>query len=136
MLCVASHILNRFAGNEKAGFMDRLRKLFLLITALAAGGIAPASAQNVQIAVDTSLADYILEFTCSGEEIDETRLRSSRLLQAQIKHHSGNSDQFTMDGFIDGGSVLRSARKRPVSIPLRGRRPGADRASYRFPEGA
>jgi hypothetical protein len=108
MLCVASHILNRFAGNEKAGFMDRLRKLFLLIAALAAGGIAPASAQNVQIAVDTSLADYILEFTCSGEEIDETRLRSSRLLQAQIKHHSGNSDQFTMDGFIDAAKAAAS----------------------------
>jgi hypothetical protein len=104
----ASHILNRIAGYEKAGFMDRWRKFLLPIAALAAGGIPPASAQNVQVAVDASLADYILEFTCSGEEIDETRLRSSRLLQAQIKHHSGNSDLFTMDGFIDAAKTAAS----------------------------
>jgi hypothetical protein len=88
--------------------MGRLSKLVLPIAALAAGGIGPASAQNVEITVDTSLADYIVEFTCSGEEIDEARLRNSRLLQAQIKHHSGNSDLFTMDGFIDAARAAAS----------------------------
>lgn len=66
---------------------------------------APARAQTVQVTVDTSLADYILEFACSGEAVDEDRLRNSRLLQAQIKHHSGNSDRFTMDGFIEAAKA-------------------------------
>jgi hypothetical protein len=92
--------------------MDRLRKFFLPIAALAAGGIVPASAQNVQITVNTSLADYILEFACSGEEIDQKRLRNSRLLQAQIKHHSGNSDVFTMDKFIDAAKAAATCEVR------------------------
>lgn len=90
--------------------MDQLRKCFLAIAALAAGGIVPASAQNVHISVDTSLADYIVEFACSGEQIDEKRLRNSRLLQAQIKHHSGNSDLFTMDGFIDAAKAAAACK--------------------------
>lgn len=92
--------------------MDRLRRFIQTIAFLAAGGIVPANAQNVQITLDTSLADYILEFACSGEEIDEDRLRSSRLLQAQIKHHSGNSDLFTMDGFIDAAKAAASCEVR------------------------
>jgi hypothetical protein len=92
--------------------MDRLRKIFLAIAALAAGGTVGANSQNVHITVDTSLADYILEFTCSGEEIDESRLRNSRLLRAQIKHHSGNSDLFTMDGFIEAAKAAASCEVR------------------------
>jgi len=112
MLCVASPILQDFADKDMAGFMDRLPKLFLVLVALAAAGTVPARAQNVQIRVDTSLADYTLEFVCSGEEIDEQRLRTSRLLQTQIKHHSGNSDLFTMDGFIDAAKAAAACEVR------------------------
>jgi hypothetical protein len=96
--------------------MDRFRKLFLATAVLTAGGIAPANSQNVRITVDTSLADYILEFACSGEEIDEDRLRNSRLLQIQIKHHSGNSDRFTMDGFIDAAKAAASCEVRETDL--------------------
>ena len=64
-----------------------------------------ARAQNVNVTVDTSLADYILELACSGEQVDEEHLSNSRLLQAQIKHHSGNSDRFSMAGFIDAAKI-------------------------------
>ena len=96
--------------------MKWLGKFFLGVAVLAAGGIVPANSQNVQIAVDTSLADYILEFVCSGEDIDENRLRNSRLLQAQIKHHAGNSDRFTMDGFIDAAKAAASCKVREKDL--------------------
>ena len=124
MLCVASPILQNFTDKHMAGFMDWLPKLFLALVALAVAGFVPARAQNVQIRVDTSLADYILEFACSGEEIDEQRLRTSRLLQTQIKHHSVNSDLFTMDGFIDAAKAaaaceVRARRKLPRQVDTR-----------------
>ena len=78
----------------------KVRGLLVALVTLAAGAIVPANAQTVEITVDTSLADDIVAIACSGEEIDEERLRNSRLLQTQIKHHAGNSDRFTMDGFI------------------------------------
>ena len=112
MLRVASPILQNFTDKHMAGFMDWLPKLFLALVALAVAGFVPARAQNVQIRVDTSLADYILEFACSGEEIDEQRLRTSRLLQTQIKHHSVNSDLFTMDGFIDAAKAAAACEVR------------------------
>jgi hypothetical protein len=96
--------------------MNRSRKLLLAIAVLTAGAIAPANAQNVRITVDTSLADYILEIACSGEEIDEDRLRNSRLLQKQIKHHSGNSELFTMDGFIDAAKAAASCEVREPDL--------------------
>lgn len=58
-------------------------------------------AQSVNVTVDTDLAGYILDLACSGQAVDEERLRNSRFLQAQIRHHSGNSDRFSMDGFIE-----------------------------------
>jgi hypothetical protein len=75
------------------------------LSTVAAFGSVPAHAGNVRITVDTSLADYVLEFACSGEAIDEERLRNSPLLEAQIKHHAGNSDLFSMDGFIEAAEA-------------------------------
>lgn len=71
------------------------------LSGLAVSSFVFASGPDVRVSVDTSLADYVLEFACSNEAIDEERLRSSKLLQAQIKHHAGNSDLFSMDGFIE-----------------------------------
>ncbi|HKJ18633.1 MAG TPA: DUF5700 domain-containing putative Zn-dependent protease [Xanthomonadales bacterium] len=64
-----------------------------------------AFAQSVDISVDSSLADYIVEIACSDSEVDEDFLRNSQLLRAQIKHHNGNSDRHTMDAFIAAASA-------------------------------
>lgn len=67
-----------------------------------AGLTAPAQAGNIDLSIDSSLADYVLEVSCSGEPVDEERLRASSVLQAQIKHHSGLNEKFSMDTYIEG----------------------------------
>lgn len=52
---------------------------------------AAASAPSIRINVDSSLADYLLDTVCSGNEVDAAYLRSSPLVQAQIKHHTSLS---------------------------------------------
>ncbi len=71
----------------------------LIITGLT---VQPAQAGNIDLSIDSSLADYVLEVSCSGEPIDVERLRTSKVLQAQIKHHSGLNKKFTMDAYIEG----------------------------------
>jgi hypothetical protein len=67
-----------------------------------AGLAAPAQAGNVDLSIDSSLADYVLEVSCSGEPVDEERLRASKVLRAQIKHHSGLREKYSMDAYIEG----------------------------------
>ena len=64
--------------------------------------VTPAMAGSVEVRIDASLADYIVELSCSGEDIDEDWLRGSRLLQTQIRHHAGNAPHLTMDAFVAG----------------------------------
>lgn len=59
-------------------------------------------AGTIDLTIDSSLADYVLEVSCSGEVIDEQRLRNSEVLRAQIKHHTGLSPRHTMDAYIAG----------------------------------
>jgi hypothetical protein len=61
-----------------------------------------AQAGTINLTIDSSLADYVLEVSCSGETVDEQRLRNSEVLQAQIKHHTGLSPRHTMDAYIEG----------------------------------
>jgi hypothetical protein len=56
----------------------------------------------IDLTIDSSLADYVLEVSCSGEAVDEQKLRNSEVLQAQIKHHTGLSPRHTMDAYIEG----------------------------------
>jgi hypothetical protein len=63
---------------------------------------APAQAGAIDLSIDSSLADYVLEVSCSGEPVDEQRLRASKVLQAQIKHHSGLNRRYSMDAYIEG----------------------------------
>jgi len=62
----------------------------------------PAQAGTINLSIDSSLAEYVLEVSCSGEAVDEQRLRASKVLQAQIKHHSGLNPRYTMDAYIEG----------------------------------
>jgi len=66
------------------------------------GFAAPLQAGNIELSIDTSLADYVLEVSCSGRPVDEVQLRASKALQAQIKHHSGLRAKYTMDAYIAG----------------------------------
>jgi len=68
----------------------------------------PAHAGTMDLSIDSSLADYVLEVSCSGEPINEQRLRTSEALLAQIKHHYGLNSRYTMDSYIDG---LRAAAR-------------------------
>lgn len=69
---------------------------------LLAGLSITAQAGNISLSIDTSLADYVLQVSCSGQSIDQEQLRASRVLQAQIKHHSGLKEKYTMDAYIEG----------------------------------
>lgn len=71
----------------------------LLFTVLA---MNTAKAGNIDLSIDSSLADYVLEVSCSGESVDVERLRASRTLQAQIKHHSGLNEKLSMEAYIEG----------------------------------
>ena len=62
----------------------------------------------IALTIDSGLADYVLEVSCSGEAVDEQRLRNSKVLQAQIKHHTGLSRRHTMDAYIE---ALRAASR-------------------------
>lgn len=87
--------------------MTRL-KVILQLALVACGSsflaafTAPAQAGNIELSIDSNLADYVLETACSGKEVDEGRLRASKTLQAQIKHHSAFSEKYSMDSYIEG----------------------------------
>ena len=75
-----------------------------ITSGLIVAGLAVNAAQagNIDLTIDSSLADYVLEVSCSGETADEDWLRASKALQAQIKHHSGLNKKLTMDAYIEG----------------------------------
>jgi hypothetical protein len=74
----------------------------LFFLAVVVAFTTPAQAGTIDLSIDSSLADYVLEVSCSGEPVDEQRLRNSKVLMAQIKHHSGLNPRYTMDDYIDG----------------------------------
>ena len=49
--------------------------LFFLAVVVAV--TTPAQAGTIDLSIDSSLADYVLEVSCSGEPADEQRLRAS-----------------------------------------------------------
>lgn len=63
---------------------------------------ASASAQAIKVDVDSSLADYLLESVCSTREVDDERLRSSPLVQAQVRHHTSLSQTRNFDALLAG----------------------------------
>lgn len=69
---------------------------------VAASFSAAAQASNIELSIDSSLADYVLAVSCSGEAVDEPRLRASTILQTQIKHHSGMNERYSIDAYIEG----------------------------------
>ena len=85
--------------------MVRLTRSILIksMFILAAGLFTPTvQAGTIELSIDSSLADYVLEISCSNNPVDEQRLRDSDVLQAQIKHHSGLNPRYTMDSYIEG----------------------------------
>jgi hypothetical protein len=78
--------------------MSRLLIVLLLISL----PLLAAQAGTIDLSIDSSLADYILEVSCSGKPVDEHRLRAWKVLKAQIKHHSGLNPRYTMDAYIEG----------------------------------
>jgi hypothetical protein len=82
-----------------------LKSVFNAASSLALGVAvinAAASAQSIKMNVDSSLADYLLETVCSNMDVDEDRLRSSPLVQAQIKHHTNLSQTRNFDALLAG----------------------------------
>lgn len=77
-----------------------------LITALAACAFAGSAFAEVNIRIDTTLADRTLALVCSGQEVDEAAVRNSPTVQAQIEHNSGLTEGATMDAYV---AALRGA---------------------------
>ena len=71
-----------------------------VMLALAAAGTAQA--QTIALDVNSDLADYILDVTCSGEPVDEAYVRSLPVVQSQVKHHTGLIATRDMDAFVNG----------------------------------
>lgn len=71
-----------------------------VMLALAAAGTAQA--QSIALDVNSDLADYILDITCSGEPVDEAYVRSLPVVQSQVKHHTGLIATRDMDAFVNG----------------------------------
>ena len=94
-------------SHESRRVLRSLKSLAFLVLAVAAMTDG-ARAQIITVDVDPWLADYLLEAVCSGEEIDEARLRSSPLARAQVEHHTSFSRARNMDALLDG---LRAASR-------------------------
>ena len=68
----------------------------------------------IQLPPGDYLESHIAELQSQGESVDEQRLRASKVLQAQIKHHSGLNPRYTMDAYVEG---LQAASR--CEVPLR-----------------
>ncbi|GAN00114.1 hypothetical protein U91I_03779 [alpha proteobacterium U9-1i] len=82
------------------------------------------------ITINTSMADRTLALVCSGAEVDETAVRASEVVQAQIQHNLRLRDTATMDAYV---AALRaaSACQAPADDPFRIGDVIANRAAYR-----
>lgn len=87
-----------------------LAAAFLALTAL------PAAAQ-VEINVDTSLADRSLGLVCSGSAVNEAEVRASPLVQAQVRHNARLNPAATMDAYVAALRAL-SACQAPAEDPF------------------
>lgn len=83
-------------------FLKRAAKAFAGLLLGAAAMNAAASAQDINVSVDSSLADHLLDIVCSDNDIDEAYLRASPLMQAQIKHHTSLSSARNLDALLKG----------------------------------
>lgn len=79
---------------------------------------APASAQSIDVDIDISAAQRLLEIACSGTGIDQSEFTESALVQSQIDHHQEFGDRFSMENYLAGLRDL-SACKTPQPDPFR-----------------
>jgi hypothetical protein len=88
-----------------SGFLRRIASAFVGFTLGATAVTGAANAQRIDLNIDSSLADYLLEVVCSGEKVDEAYLRSSPFVQAQVRHHTSLSPVRNMDALLAGLEV-------------------------------
>lgn len=65
-------------------------------------GAGEGRAAEVKIDVDTKLADRLLAISCSSQDVDEAEFSGSKLLQAQLGHHSRFGAQYSLANYLDG----------------------------------
>jgi len=85
--------------------------------ALAACASTAEAQSRVALTIDTSLADRALSLTCSGQLVDESAVRASPLVQAQIAHNSNLRRAATMDAYVAALRAL-SACQAPEEDPF------------------
>jgi hypothetical protein len=66
----------------------------------------PCPAAEVQVSVDSTLAERALSLVCTGHDVGEAVVRASPIVQAQIEHNSGLRAAATMDAYV---AALRAA---------------------------
>lgn len=91
-------------------------KNLLAAAALLALAATPAAAE-VNIAIDTSLADRSLGLVCSGVAVNEAEVRASPLVQAQVRHNARLNPAATMDAYVAALRAL-SACAAPADDPF------------------
>ncbi|WP_417592362.1 DUF5700 domain-containing putative Zn-dependent protease [Parasphingorhabdus sp.] len=62
----------------------------------------PASAQLINVDIDISKAQRLLEIACSGAEIVDSEFTASPVVQSQIDHHQEFGARFSMENYLSG----------------------------------
>ncbi len=64
--------------------------------------VSPAVAQTINLDIDISQAERLLEIACSNAEIDEAKWAASEQLQAQLAHHRQFAERFSFENYVAG----------------------------------
>ena len=83
-----------------------MKRLIIMIACIA--GLSTHSfseAQGVSVDFDTEFSRQVLEEVCSGEEIDESAIRGSSIVQEMLTHFVRLRSDFTIDNYLAARSA-------------------------------